>query len=1016
VVLFSDATNETISILEVIDPLKGIISGAADKEIDIRNEVDIAGYNATTDSAKNLNYANSWGKTQVGMVWWDLSNAIYLNYDQGSDNYRQAHWGELFPTSTIDVYEWTKSPATPDEYEALGAIGSIVDGIELTGVPYSTTDRNGDTQYYWAEELHLNNKNNQIETFYYFWVKNKTTVPDSSRTYSISQLTDVILDPTSNGISWCAASSDSTLLVSDLAEIIGYDDLILQVNFKKTDVNYHQEFILLSDTDQRTVIPEWLHMSVRDSLAGFSRIETIEEFTVYDPGKSYTPTDLVKAGDYYFKCHTSSLGNDPLLDTDSDFWTTSAIKEVNPAGYHIENDMVTLVRNLPVPDMRLHEHVRYGIAISPRQTWFVDVEEARHVAVDKLNSQLLTINLVDSGIEWLTALSKTIGSDMQDVDIIDYWNFHDWEDANIAFDKIHATYRINSKADLLLLDPQEDEIAMVLTSNDPDLMNRKSAYIFKNGAWQIIFKENATIQFTDVLWSGELSQTGWDTTPWDTTPWDNNPGNTFFEIINEFYETIWTGQFSHMYTEFWFHMAKYVMQEQNDVDWIFKSSYISYVASTQLNDQSSEFSNHKLDELFDYIQISKPFRTKLRDAYIKSLSADSVPTSVRDAIEIRIQTNPVDSTINETTTRSFRLDIGNDGNHYSSQIVNEHKKFLGADVGPDDTIIPILNLGLGTLPEASGAIWVNGERIEYGDIFSETLDISTLLEDVTMTLDDSTLGAGDGIGVIVESSSNSIFDAIDPASGHCVDYDGTVEAGPLAATLIYADYTNSDLSVYVAQYENLDKVTYILNQDYSGPGYTRSEIQDAIWYLTDGTFTIFQPNVAAIVDDAELNGVGFVAGPGDLIGILICPTQVDLSDYQNAIYGIDYSLLTTSWMLAHPILLVDCVRATHGTFNKMHSFTDVVEDVSNLEFDIPLVLSEFGNSLNSAWSVPNESLLSATNTDLIGTDIRNESFGTIDLYGNDIIVQIFAANLLPDALETLKNEVSEFIEVYWATV
>ena len=102
--------------------------------------------------------------------------------------YRQENWGALYPTSTIDVYEWTKSSVPPDEYNEVSSQGNIIDGIELTGTPYSIVDRFGEIQYYWVEELELNPITYQLETYYYFWVGNKTTVPNIDREFTVTQL------------------------------------------------------------------------------------------------------------------------------------------------------------------------------------------------------------------------------------------------------------------------------------------------------------------------------------------------------------------------------------------------------------------------------------------------------------------------------------------------------------------------------------------------------------------------------------------------------------------------------------------------------------------------------------------------------------------------------------------------------------------------------------------------------------------------------------------------------------
>ena len=101
--------------------------------------------------------------------------------------------------------------------------------------------------------------------------------------------------------------------------------------------------------------------------------------------------------------------------------------------------------------------------------------------------------------------------------------------------------------------------------------------------------------------------------------------------------------------------------------------------------------------------------------------------------------------------------------------------------------------------------------------------------------------------------------------------------------------------------ENLDLITYILNQDYAGQGFTDAEIQGAIWSLTDGDAlaTGSNPNgifiadgggdiadAEAILADAIANGEGFEAGSGDIVGIVIDPSDPDFE--QPFIFGVAF--------------------------------------------------------------------------------------------------------------------------------
>ncbi|MDA8587314.1 hypothetical protein N9L47_13815, partial [Rhodobacteraceae bacterium] len=85
--------------------------------------------------------------------------------------------------------------------------------------------------------------------------------------------------------------------------------------------------------------------------------------------------------------------------------------------------------------------------------------------------------------------------------------------------------------------------------------------------------------------------------------------------------------------------------------------------------------------------------------------------------------------------------------------------------------------------------------------------------------------------------------------------------------------------------DNLDEITWILNQDFNNQGFTDAEIQGAIWALTDGQRIEDEFNfeggifiaegggdvsdAQAIIDMALTEGSGFVAGEGDLVGVVI---------------------------------------------------------------------------------------------------------------------------------------------------
>jgi hypothetical protein len=718
-ILYTQRDKNTVAHYEVFNPLEGIVPGVAEAEIDIRNEVDLAKYNSTTDAGLEINPNLRWGKEKIGLVWWDLSNATYLNYNQGTDKYRQEYWGELFPTSTIDVYEWTKSPVTPDAYSSAVRAGTIVDGVPLTGSARTQLDDFGDEQYNWTEEFEVNVNTNQIEVFYYFWVRDKTTVPSASRIYTVDQLAGILTDPTTVGLNWVAATGTNALLVNGLEKARGYRDLVMQINFNSGEVDYHQEFALLAEGDPKTVIPEWLHIRLRDSLAGFSQRTKTTNYTNWLITTVYNPQDVVKASNgRFYIASQSNIGSDPVLNTNNNKWQAIEEVTVNPDGDYNGADTVEYSLAKNIPDLKLHPYERIGINARPSQTMFADLIAARKSAVEKLNSQMRKINLVDSNLRWREEFDRSLQVGNETVDIREYWSYVNWNAiTGTPHEPANAVYYVSDVTELDDLNATDGEVAQITSSDYSDRIERQSAYRYEFGSWTLIFREKATIEFNDLLWNNAIALAGWDIAAWDTTPWDKDSKYAFAAIIDSFYKKLYIEQESSLYVDFWFHMAKYVLGEQDEVDWLFKSSYINFVFEDSLEKNYNKYYNEKVDAAFDYINAVKPFRSKINDAVVQKSASETTDIALSETVEIRIQTNPLDENVDTTNTRSFRLSHGTTGNNRSSQIVNDYKQILAADIGASTAIIPVLSDGITGLDAGPGAVWINGERIEYTDMF-----------------------------------------------------------------------------------------------------------------------------------------------------------------------------------------------------------------------------------------------------------------------------------------------------------
>ena len=637
-VLYNTHTQQTTQTMEVFHPLAGIIPGVVDKELSYKMAFDSANYTNTTDPYYSVTDVNFWDEQYVGSTWWDISNAVYYDYEQGDISYKQGWWATLFPTSSIDVYEWTKSNVTPDEYTDEVRAGTVIDGIQLSGVPFTRDGEFGDAVYYWTEITEYNSKSETEETYYYFWVKDKTTKVGEGRQFTTSQLTNILINPGAFGYNWVAASGSNlnaneqnSIMVSNLETFINNGESALQLNFANKDIDLHREYALVTEGDPSTVIPEWLHMGLRDSIASFDKNTVTEVYSVWNNSATYVSGTLVQTSNgNFYRASTSNTGNDPVTDS-GNTWSQIFDGIVNPdvTDININQLTVEIPYPNPVPDTNLHPLAQYGNMIRPRQSWIKYLPEARRVLVDKLNRQLININLVDSVKDWDKVLSSTIISGTHAYNITDYWLFTDWMVPGFVVGQ-DTDRIILLRSELGLVPGVVGETAKVLTSQDSDGVNREQVFKYNGTTWELQYKEKATIQFRSLLWNYNKEDFGWDTGNWDFTLWDHDPGAMLGEILDTLRLDIFVGQFQPLYADMWFTMLNYINSEQNNLDWAFKSTYIKAVIKHSLDKNTKLFELDRIDDVIDYINDIKPFHTKLRNLYTQRDKLESMTVTAQE--------------------------------------------------------------------------------------------------------------------------------------------------------------------------------------------------------------------------------------------------------------------------------------------------------------------------------------------------------------------------------------------------
>ena len=286
-----------IDDITIVDPIAGLIPGVAEREMEYITDVDPALYNTGSSSTNN-----PWGANQIGQVWWNLATCRFLDYytDQiGQSNtrdiaeisYRIQNWAMVAPNTSVDVYEWVQSTVTPSNWATL--VSGDTTGT-YSGTVYSTTN--------YVQTIVFDSSTSTFVSYYYFWVKGKTSIPNVSfRKTDVATVASILTNPSATGTAWIAPILPNGILVSGVKSFLDNTGSALMVEVAATANKTHSEWVLLAQNDQLTALPSWLMRLVRDSLGGF----TYDMKALPDP----TLSTYRNTGSYYGQNIFNTTGN-----------------------------------------------------------------------------------------------------------------------------------------------------------------------------------------------------------------------------------------------------------------------------------------------------------------------------------------------------------------------------------------------------------------------------------------------------------------------------------------------------------------------------------------------------------------------------------------------------------------------------------------------------------------------------------------------------------------------------------
>ena len=256
--IYNKASNQLVTYLDIVDPIQGKIPGIADQEIKFKTFFDPATY-SVGNSSVTVDDGMNWTEKHVGMLWWDLTRAKFLDSQSGDIVYRSSIWNRLYNTASIDIYEWVESNLLPSAWNKLA---DTEKGLS-SGI--SGTTKYSDEVY--SVKKRYDSISRTFKETYYYWVKNTKIVPDiEGRTLSADNISKLISDPSSYGYSCLAFLGPDSFSLVNVRKYLDDNNLVLNVQYwdiDDTTNNFHSQWKLLS-TNRNTSIPaalesKWLH-------------------------------------------------------------------------------------------------------------------------------------------------------------------------------------------------------------------------------------------------------------------------------------------------------------------------------------------------------------------------------------------------------------------------------------------------------------------------------------------------------------------------------------------------------------------------------------------------------------------------------------------------------------------------------------------------------------------------------------------------------------------------------------
>ena len=508
-----------------------------------------------------------WGPEQVGTIWWDLNSVRYIDYEQDSLIYRITHWGEQFPGSQIRVYEWVESMNLPSAYTG-------------TGTPVFT-DNSAYSTYGYVDQ------SGAVKVKYYFWVVNKDTIA-SGKNNSVYSIAAAIDNPSSQGIAYAVVPRNDTIAIYNINNQLTGQNTILHIGSKAANAGLiHSEYALVQEKNPASRIPPFIESKMIDSLAGQDQMGNVVPDPVLTPAQRYgigvRPRqtmfiDRQLAWDNYLSIVNNYLQDYPVT---------------------VRRVLNLLNSSEPIPSENTQE---YDQVVNTE-------EELSYLNTDSFASGYKVLVIDDSsqdtkwsiyswsGTEWVLSRVQSYKTTL-------YWTNSTWYEDGYDFTRAPDVTVVNN-IELGKLTLVAGQYVKVVHDADNQFI---IYYVEADLSLTVVGIENGTIQIST----------------------NTIPAKEMRQIMLSMQNEIFIDDLEYEYNQIFFAIIKYALTEQKNLDWVFKTSFLTATQYIRKLEQFPAYIADNQDYYREYINEVKPYRTVLREFVVNYERNDNYGADITD--------------------------------------------------------------------------------------------------------------------------------------------------------------------------------------------------------------------------------------------------------------------------------------------------------------------------------------------------------------------------------------------------